>query len=134
LQTVLQTGNLTSYPDTCSKATAAFSVLSETIKVVQEILQSRASCTTLVSLIVRLQRHEKEKLHLTAAHHLERIRAQNNQNQQQQQSSSSSDNRVGQLLQEGVQTLQQKIHDCVEQINEVLDELRCSIMEMEEDE
>lgn len=140
--TVLETGNMTSYPDTCSKATAAFAVLSETIKAIQEVLllqhvQSSSSSRKedLVQLISQLQGHEKQKLHLTAAHHLERIRHRN-QNLLRitaAGSSPSSDARIEQLLQQGVQSLQQQIHACVEQINEVLDEIRCTVME-EEDE
>jgi hypothetical protein len=118
---------MTFYPDTCSKATAAFAVLSETIKAIQEILQSQRHRKDLVHLIVQLQGHEKEKLYLTAAHHLERIRQRNQQIQAQ------SDPRIEKLLQDGVQTLQQKIHACMEQINEVLEEIRCSIMEEDEE-
>lgn len=129
LMTVLQTGNMTFYPDTCSKATAAFSVLSETIKAIQAIFQQpQRQRNDLVQLIVQLQGHEKEKLHLTAAHHLERIRQRNQQLQPQQ----SGDPRIGRLLQEGVQILQQKIHTCVEHINEVLEEIRCAILEEDE--
>jgi hypothetical protein len=120
--TVLQTGNVTSYPDTCSKATASFSVLSETIKTIQEILQSRKR-TDLSKLIQQLQSYEKEKLQLTAAHHLERIRQQN------QQQLEGEDARIEKLLKDGVTSLQQNIATCIENINEVLDELRCALLE-----
>lgn len=122
---VLQTGNMTSYPDTCSKATASFSVLSDTIRVIKEILDSRYQRKDLSKLVTRLQNHEREKLQLTAAIHLERIR------QRDQQIQAEQDPRISKLLQDGVQTLQQKIQTVVEQINEVLDEIRCSILEEE---
>ena len=121
---VLQTGNITSYPDACSKATASFSVLSETIKTIQEIFQSRQRLD-LSKLIQQLQAFEKEKLQLTAAFHLERIRQRNQQQLQ------GDDPRITQLLTDGVVTLQQKIATCVENINEVLDELRCALLEEE---
>lgn len=135
LKVVLQTGNLTSYPDTCSKATAAFSVLSETITAIQGILGSsqprqtnNTSKNRRAKLIQQLQQQEKEKLHLTAAHHLERIRQRN------QQLQSHADPRIDKLLQEGVTTLQTKIHHCVQQINETMEEIRCEILEGDDDE
>ena len=124
---VLQTGNLTSYPDTCSKVTASFAVLSETIKSIQDILQSSPRHQKdLAQLVQQLQLHEKEKLHLTAAHHLERIRQRN------QLLQSNSDPRIEQLLQEGVVNLQTKIHHCVEQINDIMEEIQCAILEEED--
>lgn len=121
---VIDTGNFTSYPDTCSKATASFSVLSETIKMIQEILEFSAR-SDLSKLIQRLQSYEKEKLQLTAAHHLERIRQRN------QQELEGEDSRISKLLKDGVGSLRQKIATCIENINEVLDELRCSLLDEE---
>ena len=115
---------MTSYPDTCSKATASFSVLSETIKTIQEILESRKR-QDLSNLIQQLQNFEKEKLQLTAASHLERIRQRN------QQQLEGEDPRITKLLKDGVASLQQKITTCIENINEVLDELRCALLEEE---
>ena len=144
LQVVLQTGNMTTYPETCSKATATFSVLSDTIRMVQETLSTRKKRPDLAKLLKQLQSHEKEKLHLTAAHHLERIRQRNNDMQLQQQQqrldsqnddqigSSSQDDRISQLLREGVASLQVKINTCVESINEVLEEIRCAILDEED--
>ena len=99
-------------------------MLSETIKTIQEILQSRGR-KDLAKLIVQLQSFEKEKLQLTAASHLERIRQQN------QQGTEGEDARITKLLNDGVISLQQKIATCVENINEVLDEIRCSLLEEE---
>jgi hypothetical protein len=129
---VLNTGNMTSYPDTCSKVTASFSVLSDTIKTIQEILLKERKRSNLSTVIRQLQLHEQEKLHLTAAHHLERIRQQQ-YNQQPESPESSVDPRIAHLLDEGVASLQQKIATCIESINDVLDELRCAILEEEEE-
>jgi hypothetical protein len=126
---VLKTGNMTSYPDTCSKVTASFSVLSETVKTISEILLKERKRSNLSTFIRQLQSHEQEKLHLTAAHHLERIRQQ----QHNQQQPSSVDPRIANLLDEGVASLQQQIATCIESINDVLDELRCAILEEEEE-
>ena len=91
----------------------------------------------LAKLLKQLQAHEKEKLHLTAAHHLERIRQRNNNIQYQtsngeDEGSSLSEDRVSQLLREGVASLQFKINACVESINEALDEIRCAILDEED--
>ena len=122
---------MTSYPDTCSKATASFSVLSETVKEIQAILSSNTSTRKgmmeVSQSIQELQRLEKEKLHLTAAHHLERIR-ERNQGQQQE----ASDARIQKLLQQGVKSLQQKINETVEGINDVIDDIRCALLEEED--
>ena len=124
LVAVLQTGNITSYPDSCSKATASFSVLSETIKTIREILLSRKR-SDLSKMLDKLQGYEKEKLQLTAAHHLERIR------QRDQQRLEGEDERISKLLQDGVGSLHKKIATCIGNINEVLDELRCELLEEE---
>ena len=139
LQAVLQTGNMTTYPETCAKATATFSVLSDTVKMVQATLDDKTTRnrSDLAKLLKQLQAHEKEKLHLTAAHHLERIRQRNNNIQYQtsngeDESSSLSEDRISQLLREGVASLQFKINPCVESINEALDEIRCAILDEED--
>jgi hypothetical protein len=126
LTTLLQTGNMTTYPDACAKATAMFSVLSETVKMIQEILNTRKR-KELSRLLGQLQSNEKEKLHLTAACHLERIRQHNHE-----LVAGDSDPRVENLLKEGVVSLKQKIAACIENINEVLDEIRMALLEEEE--
>lgn len=126
LKIVLQTGNMTSYPDTCSKATASFAVLSETIKAIQEILlNQQRQRTDFAKLLSQLQGLEKEKLHLTAAHHLERIRQRNHQIQEVD----DSNTRIAKLLDDGVLSLHDKIQTCVEQINDVLEEIRSAVLE-----
>jgi hypothetical protein len=130
LHMVLKTGNMTSYPDTCSKVTASFSVLSETVKTIQTILLKERKRSNLSTFIRQLQSHEQEKLHLTAAHHLERVRQQQHNHQQPHD---QVDPRIAHLLDEGVASLSQKIAVCIECINEVLDELRCEMMEEEEE-
>ena len=71
-----------------------------------------------------LQTQEREKLNLTAALHLERIRFQS--------LSSSSDEVIQNLLKQGIQTLRSKLATCVEMINEILEEIRLEIIENEE--
>lgn len=128
---VLDSGNMTSYPDRCAKATASFAVLSATVKEIQSILQSRGR-TDLSKSIQQLQSLEKEKLQLTAAHHLERIR-ERNKLPQGDDDASAADLRIQKLLQEGVASLQQKIYTTIEAINEIIDDIRCSFLEEEEE-
>ena len=107
---------MTDYPLCCTKATAAFSVLSDTINIISCILVEKHNRTDLQSLIRALQRQEQEKLNLTAALHLERIRESSHINE--------DDERVSNLLKEGVILLKKRLAGCVERINEVLEELR----------
>merc|ERR1712137_615515 len=94
LDTILKTGNMTMYPASCAKATAAFSVLSDTINAIQTILKDNYSRSDLVGFLKALQQHEREKLNLTAAWHLERIRHRNQEMQ-------SGDERELKLLKDG---------------------------------
>ena len=120
---VLQSGNISSYPGTVLAVTASFSVLSDTIRAAQKILDNRKE-TDISQLIDQLQKYEKEKLNLTASFHLERIRMQN------EEQHASQDTMTKKLLKDGVKSLERKINTCVERINEVLDELRCSLIDL----
>jgi DNA repair REX1-B len=129
---IIQTGNMTNYPAICAEVTASFAVLSETINAVQKALADRHDRKDLAALISRLQKGEKEKLSLTAALHLESIRAQT-QRQLDEQIMETADTRISSLLQQGVSSLQQLIAAAVEEINEVLEELRFALIEEESD-
>jgi hypothetical protein len=121
---VLKTANASLYPDACAKATASFSVLSESISTIQGILEGKHQRKDLSVLVAALQKHEGEKLNLTAALHLERIREQNQLSQ-----TSEGDERVTRFLNDGVTSIRRRLAICVEDINEVLEELRCALME-----
>lgn len=133
LQQVLSTGNLTAYPEACALATASFSVVSNTIRGVAEEMATRSNNHSLkqyIQWIKSLQALEKEKLQLTAALHLEKIRANNEQGQKRHKESDS----VFGLLLQGITAMEEKIQTCVSEINEVLDELRSALAdEMEEE-
>jgi len=124
---------MTSYPDTCSKATASFSVLSDTMKAIHEILQTDRSRKDLASLVTQLQGHEKEKLQLTAAYHLERVRQSSHYqlvvDEEGGGGGTEEEIRIQNLLQGGVKTLHRKICTCVEKINEVIDEIRMELVD-----
>ena len=90
---------------------------------VQSVLEKRKQNKTVV-LLKALQRYEKEKLHLTAAHHLERIRKRNEEN------NPDCDLRALKLLEDGVALLQRKINTAVGNINETIDEIRCITVDL----
>ena len=122
---------MTAYISSCAHTTAAFAVLSETIRAIRTTLAETHSRKDLGKLITKLQTNEKEKLNLTAAYHLERIRHQNeniNSN-----SPDKVDHRISKLLSEGITSLQEKLDKIVEEINECLEEIRYALLE-EEDE
>lgn len=129
LETVLQTANVSSYPAMCAKATASFSFLSDTISTIQSVLESKHERQDLKGFVGNLQKHEREKLQITAALHLEQMRAQNESMHQQ---SEDGDQRVTQLLTQGVATLKERLAACVETINEDLEEIRYAMMDEDE--
>lgn len=135
---------MTNYPALCAKVTASFSVLSDTINSVkasiieqqrqrkhQDVAQSAQKNSSggseVVDFIVQLQKFESEKLNLTAALHLERLRLRNAKLEATGEGSGSlgDDNRTVDLLEDGVRTLRGKIASAIESTNEVLEELRC---------
>lgn len=122
LEQVLLSGNLTDYPSACSSATASFSILSNTINLINNTLNENHGRTDLKKLINQLQRCEKEKLNLTAALHLERIRENN-------EKPNNSDPNTLKLLSQGVVQVQKKLSTCVDEINEILEELKYAASE-----
>jgi hypothetical protein len=124
LDTLLETGNMTNYPYVCAAATSSFSVCSDTINIIQTVLADpqQRNRPDLQKLIGTLQTHEKEKLSLTAALHLDRIRESQH---------GGGDERILALLQEAVASLRAKIEACVEQINDALEEIRYAMVEEE---
>ena len=127
LSTILASGNITTYPPLCAKVTASFSVLSDTINAVKSTLEKVHGRKNIATVISQLQKSEGEKLNLTAALHLERLRLRNLQLDVGEggRGGGGSDDRTVRLLKDGIQTLEQKISGVVEAINEVLEELRC---------
>lgn len=128
LNTVLLSGNLTNYPSLCSSITATFAIISSSIRDILSILEKRNGSLELkqaCTAIKQLQLYEKEKLNLTAAWHLEKIREKN-------ESLDGGDSKVHQLLKQGADDLEAKIGICIEHINEVLDDIRCVSVDVEE--
>ena len=135
LATIVQSGNMTSYISSCAHATAAFAVLSETIIFIRSSLAdpNTHGRKDLEKLLTNLQSREKEKLNLTAALHLERIRERNENINTMDTATGSTDDRISKLLNQGVQSLTQKIDAVVGDINETLEELRYALLEEDEE-
>jgi DNA repair REX1-B len=130
------------YPHLCAEVTAKFAVLSETINSIRqawtiESPSSTIACSPqvnhekrreLVSLANSLQAMEREKLHHTAALHLETVRLAINQDDAADAVWHDESRRAA-LLNESVQQLRSSIGKIEESINEVLDELKVVMME-----
>jgi hypothetical protein len=126
LNEVLLSGNLTQYPSLCSSITATFAIISSSIRDIQSILEKRNESSEInqaCTAIKQLQICEREKLNLTAAWHLEKIREKN-------ESFDGGDEKVQQLLKQGANQLEAKIGVCIERINEVLDDIRCIAVDL----
>jgi urease gamma subunit len=143
---VLQSANMTAYMSSCAHTTAAFCVLSDTIRAIRTALvETHPSRKDLEQLLTHLQTREKEKLHLTAAFHLERIRERNenimmllnnnnnnNNTNNNNYDDAKTDSRISKLLSQGITSLQEKLNAIVEEINECLEEIRYALIEADE--
>lgn len=156
LDQVLSSGNLSNYTHFTAEITATFSVISKSIRHVEQSFQSKSNDTTttittsssssndegttktckdISKWIRELQSKEREKLNLTAALHLEKIREKNehmnlelndanSHSNTDGNSGSTSTTSIANLLRQGVVSLEKKIGECIEGINEVMEELR----------
>jgi len=138
LDIILKTNNMTSYPIICSNVTASFSLQSNTINMIKSILDEKyEKKKCYVKLITKLQSFEKIKLDYTTAYQLECIRLNHmktdnddddNDNSMQQDEQYK---KVRDLLQDGVKDLKKKIVKCMEDINDILEEIRYGILDEE---
>lgn len=141
---VLVTNRLTDYPPACVAATAAFAVLSNTVAAVRDELSGRAesrkdlsTATSVSSSVIKsigdLQELERQKLQLTAAYHLEQIRA-NNLKQSNSGNIEEEDVDVDtselSLLNDGIANFRSQIETCRSEINCIIDDLRCALVEL----
>ncbi len=136
--------------------------MSSTINAIRRDLGHRTvqSAIEIVELINRLQCAEQSKLQLTAALHLERIRSQAIQRETSSisnvqknmedadqigsanevqlldtdsQTATEQENRIALLLEESIQTLRKKIASAIVEINDVLEELRYTAVDSNDD-
>ena len=119
----MESGKVNDYPAICTEITATFSVLSDSINNIRKILLDKLNQTSIANFISQLQDKERAKLNLTAALHLERIRIQ------QMETSDEAKDRILELLLEGVASLRSQMRSNIEEINEIMDDLRCSLLD-----
>ena len=113
---------------------------------------SLQSSQQLLHLLKQLQEQERDKLNYTAALHLEQMRQASaatgatatrmvnidNEEEEEKEGRHDKDDgavvdeRTHSMLESGISSLRQRIVKCVEEINQVLEELRCLLMEEEE--
>ena len=143
LEKVLVSSRLTDYPPACVAATAAFSVLSNTVTAVRDELSDRkkesttgtSTLSSVITWINDLQDSEKQKLQLTAAYHLEQIRANNlkksnaSGDNEEDGDAQGIDERELLLLQNGISDMRSKIGTCISDINSIIEDLRCTLVE-----
>lgn len=150
----MATGNVQYYPPVCANVTATFSVLSSTINAIRSNLEQLegepSSIREIQGLLTRLQGAEQSKLQLTAALHLELMRSVAEDQKQKAEInpqrreaekgtvdasvSTERGNRetVAKLLNESILLLRKKIAFVIADINDVLEDLRYSIPEEDE--
>jgi len=152
LDVVLQTRNITSYPAVVAEATVSFRLQSEVIGKIRVLwlksekrsheINNGGPVASVVKWIDALQTLEKKKLNLTAALHLEKIRESNEylglesveiSDGKEDKSGKAGDAKIAILLREGVLSLESNIASCIEEINEVLEEIRYLAAEFDDD-
>ncbi len=138
LSDMLTRGNALSYPTLCASVTANFALLSDAINHARDALMCKngGKGTQYEVHVARLQKEECEKLRLTAAMHLERLRLHENRrggggggggsrDVECENDDGTTDDATARLLRESVQKLKKEISDCVCRINDIIEELRC---------
>jgi hypothetical protein len=139
LSGMLNSGNVVSYPTLCASVTANFALLSDTINHARDALAGKdgGRGTQYDVHVRRLQEEECEKLRLTAAMHLERLRLHDirgggdrgggsHDDECENDNGGNDDEDVtARLLRESVRRLKNDISECVCRINDILEEMRC---------
>ncbi|VEU42904.1 unnamed protein product [Pseudo-nitzschia multistriata] len=147
---VLLSNRLTDYPPACAAATAAFSVLSDTVAAVRDELSNRIelllknndgktsptslALSSIIESINSLQSLEREKLQITAAYHLEQIRANNlKESKNLDDNDDTKDSHELSLLNKGISDMRSRNETCRSNINGIIEDLRCTLVELMEE-
>jgi hypothetical protein len=133
LATILETGKLHEYDALCAETTANFAALSNLVNAVERcVVEAPHEKVGLGKLLRQVQGEEKEKLSLTAALHLEKVRlitSTSSNGGNGGGSGGDSENKSVSLLREGVKRLEGKINEVKTRINELLEEVRYELEE-----
>ncbi|KAG6618808.1 uncharacterized protein IUM83_01372 [Phytophthora cinnamomi] len=114
------------FPNFCSGITERFSVVSEQINCVEKLLRDEKQQAAIAQLVRKVQLEEKEKLLLTSAVLIEKMRLSDATKQPEPDESTIA------FLERSVQTLSAKHTDCVVRINEILEDLRAESADLED--
>ncbi|KAG2531564.1 hypothetical protein JM16_001053 [Phytophthora kernoviae] len=109
----------------CSRITEQFSVVSERVNQVEELLRDKKQQVAIAQLLRKVQLEEKDKLLLTSALLIEKMRLSD------ASKLAEPDDTTVAFLERSVQTLTTKHTACVERINEILDDLRAESADLE---
>ncbi|GLD94433.1 hypothetical protein PINS_up003044 [Pythium insidiosum] len=107
----------------CTDITCEFADVSAQINAIESTLRTR-QLTALAGLLRRVQEQEKEKLVLTSALLVEKMRLAD------QQRCAEPDDSVSVLLERSIVSLSKQQQAIVERINEFLDEIRMELLEL----
>ncbi|EGZ05089.1 hypothetical protein PHYSODRAFT_320201 [Phytophthora sojae] len=110
----------------CSGITERFSAVSEKINRVEKLLRDEKQQVAIAQLLRKVQLEEKEKLLLTSAVLIEKMRLSDATKQPEPDESTIA------FLERSVQTLTAKHTDCVVRINEILEDLRAEGADLED--
>uniref|UniRef100_A0AAV1UTK3 Uncharacterized protein n=1 Tax=Peronospora matthiolae TaxID=2874970 RepID=A0AAV1UTK3_9STRA len=114
------------FPTFCSEITIRFSNVSEQIKCIEKLLRDKMQQVSIAKLLRNLQSEEKNKLLLTSAVMVEKMRLSDAANIPEPDDSSVA------FLQRSVETLTSKHTECVVRINEILEDLRAENADLED--
>ncbi|KAG7401957.1 hypothetical protein PHYBOEH_008478 [Phytophthora boehmeriae] len=113
------------FPVFCSGITQQFLTVSEQVNQVETLLRGKKQQVAIAQLLRKVQQEEKEKLLLTSALLIEKMRLSD------ASKLAEPDEATIAFLERSVQTLTTKHTVCVERINELLDDLRAESADLE---
>lgn len=114
------------FPTFCSEITERFAEVSKRINDIEKLLRDEREQVAVAQLLRKVQLEEKEKLLLTSALLIEKMRLNDARKQAEPDDAAIS------FLGRSVETLTAKHTTCIEQINELLDDLRAESADLEE--
>ncbi|KAG1693646.1 hypothetical protein DVH05_023049 [Phytophthora capsici] len=115
------------FPDFCDGITKRFSAVSEKINEAEKFLRDEKKQVPIAQLIRKIQLEEKEKLLLTSAMLIEKMRLNDADKQPDRDASTVA------FLERSLETLTTKHTDCVVRINEILEDLHAETADLEDE-
>ncbi|CAI5711245.1 unnamed protein product [Peronospora destructor] len=114
------------FPAFCSEITDRFSAVNEQINLIENILRDEKQQVAIAQLLRKIQVEEKEKLLLTSAILIEKMRLSDAATHHE------PDDSIIANLERSAKALTTKHTDCVVRINEILQELRAEAADLED--